>query len=347
MEKHRRTCTGAPVVPTVAVPAAKKRCPGVAPERLHFKLQKTRETLEGNVLQFSVNLKRVKSLSTLEKAIAVFRPVMKYFQQKHSAYKFQIAVEVVFHKAVDPAVVTQSPVVLTSEMVDVYADAPSLNDVNRQLLNFTQVYKQNGSGWVFSNFVSLQLSLWHLDPLRASAFVPLPNWIQTRIAVVNIRGTGNDCFKWAVLAGMHTVDANRDRMSQYTEHVGKYYFSSTSTFSCSSFFCWFFRDIDLLLFERNGIQHYATIRNFSRLVSSQMSNHSHAVYCCKQCLHAYSTRKLLDAHATDCCQARRTKFRCKKYPTMLMMVIYSRWIFTVQLAYMIVTMTTRSPPSLY
>ena len=39
-----------------------------------------------------------------------------------------------------------------------------------------------------------------------------------------------------------------------------------------------------------------------------MSNHSHDVYCCKQCLHAYTTRELLDAHATDCCHAQRTKF---------------------------------------
>ena len=120
-------------------------------------------------------------------------------------------------------------------MVAVYADAP-LNDVNRQLLNFIEVYEQNGSGWIFSNFVTLQLSLWHLSPLWDSAFVPLPNWIQTRRAVVNIRGTGNDCCKWAVLAGMHPVVANGDRMSQYTEHVGKYDFSST--LSCSSFFRW-------------------------------------------------------------------------------------------------------------
>ena len=57
---------------------------------------------------------------------------------------------------------------------------------------------------------------------------------------------------------------------------------------------------DLLLFERNGIQHYPTIRNVSRLVSSQMSNDGHTVYCCKQCLHAYSTQELSDAHAADC-----------------------------------------------
>ena len=61
-----------------------------------------------------------------------------------------------------------------------------------------------------------------MAPLRSSAFVPLPSWIQTRRAVVNIRGTGKDCFKWAVLAGMHPVDAYGDRMSKYTEHVAKY-----------------------------------------------------------------------------------------------------------------------------
>ena len=98
-----RNCTG----PGVVVPtAAETRCTGVAPERLQFKLQKTREALEGNIQQLTVNMKEAKSLSTLEKAIAVSKPEMMDFQQKHSAYKFQITVSIVFNKAVDPAVVT-------------------------------------------------------------------------------------------------------------------------------------------------------------------------------------------------------------------------------------------------
>ena len=112
-------------------------------------------------------------------------------------------------------------------MVAVYTDAvPPLVDVNRQLLNLIEVYEQNGSGWVFSNFVSLQLTLWHPDPLRASAFVPLPDWIQTCRTVFNVREPGNDCFKWAVLAGMHTVDINAECMSQYVEHISRYDSSS-------------------------------------------------------------------------------------------------------------------------
>ena len=133
---------------------------------------------------------------------------------------------------------------------------------------------------------------------------------------------------------MHPVDDNAHRMSKYTEHVGKYDFSSlhfhVPLSSVGSFVTTNNmsinvygvnddkkviyplrvsstlvpdRHVDLLLFERNGIQDYTTIRNFSRLVSSQMSNHSHAV-CCKHCLHAYLTQEFLDA--TDCCHVQRT-----------------------------------------
>ena len=138
---------------------------------------------------------------------------------------------------------------------------------------------------------------------------------------------------------MHHVDANGERMNQYTEYAVKYdcsslhfpvplssvgSFATTNNMSINVYGLDDDkkviyplrdsstpvpdRDADLLLFERNGIQHYTTIRNFCRLVGSQTSNHSHAVYCCKQCPHAYSIQELLDAHATDCCHAQRIKF---------------------------------------
>ena len=71
----------------------------------------------------------------------------------------------------------------------------------------------------------------------------------------------------------------------------------------------------VLLFEHDGVQHYTTIRDFSRLVGRQLSNHGPAVHCCRFCLHAYSNQELLDAHALACCHAQRTKFpedpRCR------------------------------------
>ena len=68
------------------------------------------------------------------------------------------------------------------------------------------------------------------------------------------------------------------------------------------------RYVDLLLHEMGEIQHYSTIKDFSRLISGQLSNHEHAVYCCKNCLHAYSTPELLADHSKDCCHVQHTKF---------------------------------------
>ena len=51
------------------------------------------------------------------------------------------------------------------------------------------------------------------------------------------------------------------------------------------------------------------------MVSSQLSHHNGPVYCCRCCLHAYTSQELLDAHAIDCCHVQRTKFpedpRCR------------------------------------
>ena len=226
-----------------------------------------------------------------------------------------MAVDVIFHKAADPTVITQPAVTVTSEMVAIYGgDTPALENINRQLLNLVEIYEHNGSGWVFSHFASLQFTLWHLAPLCASAFVPLPQWIRDKKATTNIIGTVNDCFKWAVLAGMHpTMDNHPNHMVNYVEHACGYDFSSLcyplslssiapfvakNNFSiniygvedgkkviyplCVTDSVVPGRHVDLLLHECNGDQHYSTIKDFSRLISGQLSNHAHAIYCCLQ-----------------------------------------------------------------
>ena len=210
------------------------------------------------------------------------------------------------------------------------------------IANFIEVYEHNGSGWAFSYFTSLRLTLWHLDPLRASAFVPLPRWIQDKRAVVNVVGTGEDCFKWAVLAGMHPVDKcnrNQNRMSGYVEHVDKYDFyslcfpvalSSIGSFAAKNDLSINVygvdnnnkviyplrvshtivpnRHADLLLYECGGIQHYATISNFSRLFCNQFSNRNGATHFCKKCIHGYSTAEMLEDHCVHCHHAQMIKF---------------------------------------
>ena len=286
----------------------------------------------------TVDMNTANQLATLGDTVLSLEPTMVAYQCRHPAYKFQVALDVMFHKAVDPAVVTQPPVTLRCDMAAVYPDdSPQLVETSACLLELIEVYEHSGSGWVFSSFVSLQLTLWHLDPLRASAFVPLPKWIKDKHAVTNIVGTGYDCFKWAVLAGLHPVADHPHRMESYIDHVTKYDFSlltfpvplsAVASFtvkndiSINAYGIENGRKViyplqvsdpvpgkheDLLLHELGEIQHYSTIKDFSRLISGQLSSHHGAVYCCKKCLHAYSTSNLLTEHSKDCCHVQNSK----------------------------------------
>ena len=72
-----------------------------------------------------------------------------------------------------------------------------------------------------------------VDVMAARPFTRLcihskSRWIQIRRAVVNVAGTGDDCFKWAILADMHPVETNAHRRVKYAEHMGKFDFSSLS-----------------------------------------------------------------------------------------------------------------------
>ena len=91
LQRHMRTCNGRGVstavaaATTIPVPATTVR------PRPTGKLL-TRRSLEGDVEQFTVNMKEAKNLSTLKKVIAVFKPAIVKSQQARRAYKFQVAV---------------------------------------------------------------------------------------------------------------------------------------------------------------------------------------------------------------------------------------------------------------
>ena len=136
-----------------------------------FTISHQYSSLGGAVKRYNIDMQETQHLNHLSPTLRLPLPTMKTFRTKHHAYKFQVAITIVCHKEVDPSVVTQPPVNLTSEMIAVYAGIR---------------IERIGVG------KDLQLTLWQLDPLRGSAYIPLPRWIQTRRAVVNATGTGDD-----------------------------------------------------------------------------------------------------------------------------------------------------------
>ena len=59
-------------------------------------------------------------------------------------------------------------------------------------------------------------------------------------------------------------------------------------------------DIVLMLIEKNGVNHYTWVKNISRLLSSQVSNHKEKHYFCLRCLNPFWIPKSLEKHLEYC-----------------------------------------------
>ena len=115
-----------------------------------FTVRRRRRAFGGVAEVHSVDMQEQDQLAALGDAVLSLEPTMTAYHRRHQAYKFQVAVGVMFHKAVDPTVVTQPPVTLRTTMAAVYPDgSPQLAGTSAHLLELIEVYE------------SLQLTLWH------------------------------------------------------------------------------------------------------------------------------------------------------------------------------------------
>ena len=103
MEMRKRTCTG----PIVAPAPKRRRTASAVPE---FIVRRKKRALGGTSEIYEVEMKKSDNLTALQAVVTSLQPSMSTYQRDHSAYKFQIDVDVIFHKAVDPTVITQPAV---------------------------------------------------------------------------------------------------------------------------------------------------------------------------------------------------------------------------------------------
>ena len=59
--------------------------------------------------------------------------------------------------------------------------------------------------------------------------------------------------------------------------------------------------IDLFLYEEDGVSHYSLIKNFNRLIKSQMTKSKNGqIFICKRCFVHFTKPELLEKHIQYC-----------------------------------------------
>ena len=83
-------------------------------------------------------------------------------------------------------------------------------------------------------------------------------------------------------------------------------------------------DIVLALIEKDGVSHYCLVKNVSRLLSSQVSNHKEKHHFCLRCLNSFWTHTSLNKHSEYCGKHEAVKINMPKEGTMLKFKNYHR-----------------------
>ena len=194
-----------------------------------------------------------------------------------------------------------------------------------------EAYTEAGSAWYFKEVDKLEIHTAEFKPTKGSSYIPLPKWIKDKGAIINIKNKDDKCFLWCILRYLHQRDRDRERINDLKKHEfslntkgitfpvklkdiikfeklnpdlpGINVFSEDNNNiyplkmaerDCKN-------TIDLFLIEEDGKYHYSLIKNFSRLIRSQLTTRTdEPIKICKRCFSYYTKQDLLDKHIEYC-----------------------------------------------
>ena len=208
-----------------------------------------------------------------------------------------------------------------------------LASVIHTILEKINIYQQNGSGWYFKEIVNLEIHTVKYYPMKGGSYIPLPDLIMRKKAIVSLRNKDNKCFIWSILRYLHPRENSDSRLTDLYQYEHELNIPRGITFPVK------IRDItkleslnpdipginvfsvneskkfyplrmalrdphktkDLFLYEEDGQHHYSLIKNFSRLFRSQITSRTNEpIHICKRCFTHFTKEDLLLKHTAYC-----------------------------------------------
>ena len=200
-----------------------------------------------------------------------------------------------------------------------------------KILKDVEEFQINGSGWYFKEVLKLEVHTVEYNPIKGSSYIDLPEWIKNKKAIINIKNRDDKCFLWSILRYLYP----KEKDAQYFKDLRKYEFSfntkgltfplklkditkfeklnpeipGINVFSNDNMTIYPLRmadrdcknTIDLFLYEEDGDSHYSLIKNFHRLIKSQLTKSKDGkIFICKRCFTHFTKEELLEKHIKYC-----------------------------------------------
>ena len=191
----------------------------------------------------------------------------------------------------------------------------------------------------FDEVLFLDVNFHQLNLTRGSSYIPLPDWVVKKKAIINPHNDDEECFKWAVTAASE-IGKDLQRVSNLKEFADNYnwsglefpvainkigifkkkndvsvmvlalkgpevYIARKSEHKSS-------KDVKLLLITNGKCRHYTAIKSLGRLLRSRNSKHVHKQYFCLNCLQGFHSELSRDKHYEYCKDSEALKIEMPK-----------------------------------
>ena len=216
----------------------------------------------------------------------------------------------------------------SSRMLNVYNLSDMNEIVNAMITHMKQLIENPAlldSKFVFDEIIHMDVNFHRLNLMRGSSYLPLPDWLARKKAIINPKNSDLECFKWAVIAAIRWEEIGKNpyritklkRLENNFDWTGVGFpvsfrtikrFDSQNQISINVlavedrqiYICRKGGDYDhvvnLMLIPENNHNHYVAIKSLSRLLSKQNSKHKKAQHFCMNCLQGFREERSRDKH---------------------------------------------------
>ena len=177
-----------------------------------------------------------------------------------------------------------------------------LSQMLKEIMVNLAIYQKNGSGWYFKEVFSFEIYTVDYKTLKGKSYIPLPDFLMRKKAIINMENKDDKCFLWCVLRYLHPREKHSSRINDLREYENDLNFKGIdfpirvkdtqkfenqnqklpgiNVFSvndnnkiyplrmnqkdCQ-------KTIDLFLFSKDEKEHYCLIKKFSTLIRSQIT----------------------------------------------------------------------------
>jgi len=193
-----------------------------------------------------------------------------------------------------------------------------------------EAWSERGSGWVVDEILEAIINVAQYQPLKGGSYMPLPEKLKNKKAVLNIQNRDNQCLKWSIRVALFPAPSGRNpqRPSRYPTNDGLNFAGIDFPTPVSKIdklerqnpnpaINVFGRDkeqvivhkiseqdgniprINLMITKQGDNTHYSYVKRLTPLLYDQSKN-SNSKHFCERCLHGYKRKDLLERHKPEC-----------------------------------------------